>query len=65
MAVGKVPTVGIAEGKETFYNYLNMGVGSLGNGYSLFMLGDLNGWVGDRLGVGITDGFGVPVENDN
>ena len=25
----------------------------------------LDGWVGDRLRVGITGGFGVPGENDN
>ena len=29
------------------------------------MLGDPNGWVRDRLKVGITDRFGVPGENDN
>ena len=29
------------------------------------MLRDLNGWVGGRLRVGITDGFRVPGENDN
>ena len=26
---------------------------------------DLNGWVGDRLRVGIIGGFGVSGENDN
>ena len=29
------------------------------------MLEDLNGWLGDRLRVGITGEFGVPGENDN
>ena len=29
------------------------------------MLGDLNGWVGDRVRAGITGVFGVPKENDN
>ena len=28
------------------------------------MLGDLNGWVGGRMRVEITGGFGVPEEND-
>ena len=28
------------------------------------MLGDLNGWAGDRLREGITGGFGVPGENN-
>ena len=29
------------------------------------MLGDLNRWIRDRVGVGITGAFGVPGENDN
>ena len=29
------------------------------------MLGDLNGWVGGRIMVGITGEFGVPREKDN
>ena len=29
------------------------------------MLGDLNGWTGDRLRAGITGAFGVPGENKN
>ena len=37
----------------------------VGNGYRLCLLGDLNGWVGDRVRVGITGTFGVPGENDN
>ena len=31
----------------------------------LCMLGDLNGWVGDKLRICKTGGFGVPGENDN
>ena len=38
---------------------------SVGNGYRLGILGDLNGWKGDRTRAGITGAFGVPVENDN
>ena len=35
-----------------------------GNGYRLlFVLGDLNGWIGDRVGAGITGTFGVLEEN--
>ena len=34
---------------------------SVGNGYKLFILGDLNGWIGDRTRVGVT--FGVPGED--
>ena len=29
------------------------------------MLGDLNGWVGDRIRGSITGGLGIPRENDN
>ena len=38
---------------------------SVGNGYRLCILGDLNGWIGDRTRAGITDALGVPGENDN
>ena len=31
----------------------------------LCVLGDINGWVGDRLRVGITGGFRVPGKNDD
>ena len=38
---------------------------NIGNGYSLCILGDLKGWIGDRTRAGITGAFGVPGENDN
>ena len=38
---------------------------SVGSGYRLCILGDLNGWIGARTRVGITYAFGVPGENDN
>ena len=38
---------------------------SVGNGYRFYILGDLNGWIGDRIRPGITGDFGVPGENDN
>ena len=38
---------------------------SEGNGYRLRILGDLNGWIGDRTIAGITGAFGVPGESDN
>ena len=31
----------------------------------LCMLGDLNGWIGNRTRAGTTGAFGVPGENDN
>ena len=38
---------------------------SVGNRYKLYILGDLNGWIGDRTRTGITGAFGVSGENDN
>ena len=38
---------------------------SIGNGYRLCILGDLNRWIGDRMRDGIIGAFGVPGENDN
>ena len=36
-----------------------------GNGYKLYMLEDLNGWIGDRIRDDITGAFGIPGENSN
>ena len=38
---------------------------SVGNGYRLCILGDLNEWIEDRTRAGTTGAFGVPEENDN
>ena len=37
---------------------------SIGSGYRLCILGDLNGWIGNRTRAGITSAFEVPGEND-
>ena len=37
------------EEKERFWNDLGMIVDRVGNEYRLCVLGDLNGWVGDRV----------------
>ena len=37
----------------------------VGNGYRLYILGDLKGWIEDRTRTGITGTFGVPRDNDN
>ena len=39
-------------------------VDTVRNGHKLCVLGDLNGWIGDRVKIGITGAFGVPGEND-
>ena len=59
------PTVRDAKEREKFWNDLNRIVGRVSNGYRLYGLRDLNGWVGDRMKPGITSSFGVPQENDN
>ena len=40
-------------------------LGNVGSGYKLCIVGDLNGWIGNRTGAGITGAFGVPGKNDN
>ena len=42
------PTEGQVEERERFWNDLDRVVERVGNGYKLCVLGDLNGWVGDR-----------------
>ena len=37
----------------------------VGNGYRLYVLGDLNVCIGDRVRLAIAVAFGVPGENDN
>ena len=37
---------------------------SVGSGYKLCILIDLNRWIGDRTRADITGAFGVPGEND-
>ena len=38
---------------------------SLGNGYRLCILEDLNEWIRDMTRAGISGAFGVPGENDD
>ena len=58
-------TEGEDEEMERFRNDLNRVLDRVGNGCKLWVLGDLNDWVADRLRAGITGGFGVPGKNDN
>ena len=41
------------------------GIWIVGSGYRLYILGDLNGWIGDKMRTGITCAFEVPGQNDN
>ena len=51
------PHEGEAEEKQRFWNELDRFIDRLGNEYRLCVLGDQNGWDGDRLRAGITGGF--------
>ena len=37
----------------------------IGNGYRLYILKDVNVWIGDRVKACISGAFEVPGENDN
>ena len=64
VVVGYGLTEGDGEERDRFWN-MERTLDNVGNGYRLCILGDHNGWVGDRTRVGITGAFGVPGENDN
>ena len=53
------------EERDRFWNDMDRTLHSVGNGYRLYILGDLNGWVKDRTRAGITGAFGVPGEHNN
>ena len=59
------PNEGEVEEKESSWKDLDKVVDRVGNGYRLCVLGDLNGWFGDRLRAGMIGGFRVPGGNDN
>ena len=46
VVVGYGPDEG--DGEERFWNDIDRTLDSLGNGYRLCLLGDLNEWIGDR-----------------
>ena len=51
--------------REKFWNDLNMVIDKGGNGNRLYVLGDLNEWVGDKMRASITGAFIFLGENDN
>ena len=65
MVVGYGSNEGDDEERDRFWNNMDMNLDSVGNGYSLCFLGDLNGWIEDRTRASLTGTFGVPGENDN
>ena len=62
--VGYGPIEGIREERERFWNDMDRTVDRVGNGNRLCVLGDLHGWIGDKLRAGITGAFKVPGENE-
>ena len=58
MVVEYGPYEGIGEERERFWNDMDRTVNRVGNGHRLCVLGDLNGWIGERVRAGITGAFG-------
>ena len=50
-------------GRKRFWDDMDRNLDNFRNGYTLCILGDLNGGIGDRTRAGITGAFGVPGEN--
>ena len=65
VVVGYCPNEGDGEERNRVWNNMDRNLDSVGDGYSLCILEDLNGWIGDRMGNGITRASGVAGENDN
>ena len=63
--VGYSPNERDGEERNGFWNDMDMILDKVWNGYRLSILGDLNGWIGDRIKAGITVAFGVLGENDD
>ena len=63
--MGYNPNERDGEEKNKFWNDMERTLDSIGNGYRLYILGDLNRWIGDRTRASITGAFEVPGENDN
>ena len=59
------PNEGEGEERVRLWNDVDRNLDSVGNGYKLYIMGDLNEWIGDRTRAGITGAFGVPGENEN
>ena len=65
MVMGYGPNEAEGEERYRFWNDMDRTLDRVGNGYRLCILGDINGWIGDRTRACITGAFGVPGDNDN
>src|SRR5678815_5909294 len=59
------PSKGNVEESTIFWDNLNDVLDGVSRSFRLIVLGDLNGWIGDKKRDGITGGFGVFEENEN
>ena len=50
--------------KGSFCYDMDRAMDKIGNGYILCVLGNLNGWIGDKVRADITGAFGVSGENE-
>ena len=57
--VGYGPNEGNCEKRDRFWNDMDRVLDRVGNGYRLYILVNLSGWIGDRA-IYITGTFGVP-----
>ena len=51
---------GDGEERGRFWNDMDRVLDRVSNEYRFWILGELNGWRGDRTRVGITGAFGIP-----
>ena len=65
MVVGYDPNEGDGEERDRLWNDMDRTLESVGNGYKLCILGDLNAWIGNSTRAGITGAFVVQRKNDN
>ena len=59
------PNKGDGEERDRFSNVMDRTLDSVGIGYIMCILGDLNEWIGDRTRANITGAFGILGENNN
>ena len=55
-----IPNKGDGEERDIFWKDMDRALDSVGNGYRLCILGDLNGWIRDRERASIIGAYGVP-----
>ena len=59
------PSKGDVEEMDRFWNDIDRTLDTVWSGFRLCILGDLRGWIGDRMRASITGAFAVQGKNDN